>query len=59
MSRTTITGSPTTVPMTRLSPAGIAVVQCANDGGPVEMGLEEVTGEAPAVAVANGLGDGL
>src|SRR5579859_988912 len=60
MSRTTITGSPTTVPITRLSPAGIEVVQRASDGGPVETGLDELlAGDAPADAVVNGLGAGL
>src|SRR5437762_13267384 len=43
MSRTTMVGSPTTVPMTRLSPAGTADVQWTSDAGPA-VGL--ASGEA-------------
>ena len=35
MSRTTTVGSPTTVPMTRLSPGGTVAVQWTSDVGPV------------------------
>ena len=49
MSRTTTVGSPTTVPITRLSPAGTALVQCTKDAGP---GEEVAPGDPPAVGVA-------
>src|SRR5947209_14687587 len=42
MSRTTTIGSPATVPITRLSPAGTEAVQCTSDAGPaagVELGV--------------------
>src|SRR2546421_2125205 len=42
MSRTTTVGSPTTVPMTRLSPAGTVPEQWTSDAGP---GLPLATGE--------------
>src|SRR4030088_869948 len=57
MSRTTITGSPTTVPMTMLSPAGIAVVQCTSEAGKVDGGvLGEPDAGAEPRAAAEGLG---
>src|SRR2546423_1565935 len=55
MSRTTMVGSPTTVPMTRLSPAGTAPGQWTRDAGPgLPVGMAEVlaVGVAPADEVA-------
>src|SRR5712691_6750338 len=48
MSRTTTVGSPTTVPMTRLSPAGTGVAQCTRDAG---LGEAVEPGELPPDAV--------
>src|SRR5258708_4383965 len=63
MSRTTTVGSPLTVPITRLSPAGTAPVQVTSDAPPelpgVEPGLEEGVAGAVEVldACALGLGE--
>jgi hypothetical protein len=61
MSRTTTVGSPTTVPMTRLSPAGTVVAQCTSEAGPlvgVDAGVLPAEGDADAVAgVAVALGE--
>src|SRR5256885_14894143 len=57
MSRTTMVGSPTTVPMTRLSPAGTAPRQRTRDAGPgppLGTGEALVAGGAPAGASAGG-----
>ena len=52
MSRTTTVGSPTIVPMTRLSPAGIATEQCTAEAALA--GVEPATGLGVAEAVAEG-----
>ena len=60
MSRTTTVGSPTTVPITRLSPAGTAVVQCTRVAGPgEEVALGEVPVEGVAVSVVAAVDDGV
>src|SRR6266581_4331833 len=60
MSRTTTVGSPTTVPMTRLSPAGTAVAQCTRDAGPgEELALGDAPDEGVAVAMALAVADGV
>src|SRR5215510_2951351 len=54
MSRTTTVGSPTTVPMTRLSPAGTVVAQCTSEAIEVELAVDD--GEAVAVDAGEVLG---
>ena len=55
MSRTTMVGSPTTVPMTRLSPAGTAAVQWTSDAGPaVGLGSGEAVAAGLGVCAAGG-----
>jgi hypothetical protein len=60
MSRMTTVGSPTTVPMTRLSPAGTAVAQWTADavveGAGAADGVPDVTGEVALEGVADELG---
>ena len=61
MSRTTTVGSPTTVPMTRLSPAGTVAEQWTRLAGPgLPLGIADadvdVVGDADAVGLA-GVGD--
>src|SRR5260370_33839753 len=63
MSRTTTVGSPLTVPITRLSPAGTALSQWTREvppGGPVEaeVGLEEGAAEALGEEIGWPLGVG-
>src|SRR2546429_7257785 len=60
MSRTTTVGSPTTVPITRLSPAGTGLAQRTREAGPGdELAVGDVPVDGVAVAVADDVAAGV